>query len=101
MKEKISNAAIVVLAAATVASFVRISSLKSDIQLLRHDHENSMHSMEQKISNIHRDVDEQMKKEASLFSGTEHFLGTLDVENREAMLAVSVAFVNNIISLLF
>lgn len=90
MKEKISNAAIIILAAVSVAGFVRISSLKTDIQLLRHDHENAMHAMEQKISNIHRDVEEQMKKEASLFSGTEHFLASPDVENRKAMLGVSL-----------
>lgn len=90
MKEKITNAAIIVLTAVAVASFVRISSLETDIQMLRHDRQNDLHSLQQRISNIHNDVDEQMKKEASLFSGVEHVLGALDAENRKAMLGISV-----------
>lgn len=90
MKEKILSTAVVILAASTIVGFVRINSLETDIQLLRHDRQNDLHSLQQRISNIHNDVDEQMKKEASLFSGVEHFLGAPDTENRKAMLGVSV-----------
>ena len=90
MKEKILSTAVVILAASTIAGFVRINSLETDIQLLRHDRQNDLHSLQQRISNIHSDVDEQMKKQASLFSDISHSLGKADMTNKSAELSISV-----------
>ncbi len=90
MKGKILNTVVFVLIVVAIAAFVQIESLKSDIRLLQHDKDNNIHMLEQKISNIHRDVDEQMKKQASLFSDVAHSLGGLDSDSRTVKVNVSI-----------
>lgn len=67
-KEGISYIVIFCLVIALIVSFTKIHSLESNIRLLRNDHSGDIRSLEQQIANIHKEVDEKMKKHTSLFS---------------------------------
>lgn len=89
MKNKINNIAVFGLIIALIVAFAKINSLESNIELLRNDQNNNIQILEQQISNIYNNVDEQLKKQASLFSNTEIAFGK-DVSDDKGSVTISV-----------
>lgn len=91
MKNKIniSHIAIFGLIIALIVAFAKINSLESNIELLRNDQNNNKQILEQQISNIYNNVDEQLKKQASLFSNTEIAFGK-EVSDNKGSITISV-----------
>lgn len=88
-KESFYQLLIICLVIANVVSFVRINSLKSDISMLQHDLSNETSRLETQITNIHSNVDAQLKKQASLFSKTEISFGD-EVSDNKGTVTISV-----------
>ena len=88
-KENISYIVIFVLVIALIVSFAKIHSLESNIALLRNDQDSDRKTLEQQISNIYKEVDERMKKHASLFSYSAIEYGK-DVANNRGPVTISV-----------
>jgi len=79
-----------VLVVALVIAFSQISSLKSDIKMLDNDLSNEKSRLENQISSIYTNVDNQLKKEASLFNNVTWNYGELNEETKTASINFTV-----------
>ncbi len=97
MEEKkkldLKTVVILILAALLLFSFAKINELSSQNQSMKNDinhHANELNRLSQQINSIYQNVDEQMKKEASLLSGVSYSLGDLSADQTSTALHVSV-----------
>ncbi len=84
---------ILILAALLLFSFAKINELSSQNQSMKNDinhHANELNRLSQQINSIYNNVDEQMKKEASLLSGVSYSLGDLSADKTSTAFNVSV-----------
>lgn len=89
-KESLNSGLIFVLVVALIVAFSQINSLKSDIKMLNNDLVNEKSRLENQISSIYINVDNQLKKEASLFSNVVMNYGKLDEETKMASMNFTV-----------
>lgn len=89
-KESFYQVLIIGLVIAVIVSFVRINSLKSDISLLEHSLSNETSRLGTQISSIYDNVDNQLKKEASLFASIKRDFGELKTETGMADIKIAV-----------
>ena len=78
------------LVIALVVCFVKIEDLKSRVNQLDNIHSRDVSSMRDQISSIYNNVDEQMKKEASLFTNVKRDFGEFNKETGKADIHISV-----------
>lgn len=84
---------ILCMAVLLVVCYGKISTLSSQNQHLRNDiaaHANELDILHDEISSIFNNVDEQLKKEASLITGMDYSLGELSDDKRSTALNVSL-----------
>ena len=84
------NVAIIILVTAVVVMFAKYNSLKSDVSLLEHSLSNEITRVEQQIGAIYHNVDEQLNKQASLFTSVQHTFLDLDADTKKANVKFSV-----------
>ena len=89
-KESLNSGLIFVLVVALIVAFSQINSLKSDIKMLDNDLANEKSRLENQISSIYTNVDNQLKKEASLFTSVTMNYGELDEETKTASINFTV-----------
>lgn len=89
-KKNLPYVIIIGLVIAVIVSFAKIESLRTDIALLQNSQSNDAHRLEQQISSIYDNVDEQLKKQASLFSGVKHEFGEFDADAKMVNVKISV-----------
>ncbi len=82
---KINNIIIIILVISTAMLFVQNKQLKDDITLLESSVSNEILRVEDEISSIYANVDDQMKKHTSLFSEISHSFGELDAEKKAVL----------------
>ena len=84
------NVAIIILTTAVVVMFAKYNSLKSDVSLLENSFSNETTRLEQQIGAIYHNVDEQLNKQASLFTSVQHTFLDLDADTKQANVKFSV-----------
>lgn len=89
-KENFNGALIFALVVALIVAFSQIMSLKSDIKMLNNDLANEKSRLENQINSIYHNVDNQLKKEASLFANVAMNYGELDDTTKTANINFTV-----------
>lgn len=85
--------AILIMAFLLIVCFVQIDSVKGENDELRNDiamYRNEVSNLRADIAAIYSNVDEQLKKEASLFSGVNYSYDELNAESKTVKLNLSV-----------
>lgn len=75
---------------ALVVCFVKIEDLRTRINHIDNAHSNEVSSLRNQISSIYNNVDEQMKKQGSLFSNVKREFGEFNSETMKADIKISV-----------
>lgn len=83
-------ALIIVLAVMLIVAFAKIEELNDEIFHLTNTYNNRINSMNYEIAAIYDNVEEQLKKQASLFSSVEFSYGDFDPENATAEVNITV-----------
>ncbi len=78
------------LVIALVVCFVKIEDLRTRINQLDNIHSNEISSLRNQISSIYNNVDEQMKKQGSLFTNVKREFGEFNAETMKADIKISV-----------
>lgn len=84
------NVIIIILVTAVVVMFAKYNSLKSDVSLLKHSLSNEITRVEQQIGAIYHNVDEQLNKQASLLTSTQHEFLDLNADTKKANVKFSI-----------
>lgn len=97
MKEKgkfdLKTTVIIIMALLLIVCFAKIKSLSMQSQKIRNDlnyYTNELSLLHSQISSIYDNVDDQLKKEASLISGFDYSFGDLSTDKGEIALNASV-----------
>ncbi len=72
---------VVALVVALVVAFVKISDLNGQLKQQEMRHNTQINQLNTEISLIYKNVDEQMKREASLFANTDYEFGSINSGN--------------------
>ena len=75
---------------ALVVCFVKIEDLRTRINHIDNAHSNEVSSLRNQISSIYNNVDEQMKKQGSLFTNVKREFGEFNAETMKADIKISV-----------
>lgn len=75
---------------ALVVCFVKIEDLRTRINHIDNAHSNEVSSLRNQISSIYNNVDEQMKKQGSLFTNVKREFGEFNSETMKADIKISV-----------
>lgn len=78
------------LVVALIVCFVEIGELRTRINQLDNIHSNEVSSLRNQISSIYNNVDEQMKKQGSLFTNVKREFGEFNAETMKADIKISV-----------
>ena len=78
------------LIVALVVCFVKIEDLRTRINHIDNAHSNEVSSLRNQISSIYNNVDEQMKKQGSLFTNVKREFGEFNSETMKADIKISV-----------
>ena len=78
------------LVIALVVCFAKIEDLRTRINQLDNIHSNEVSSLRNQISSIYNNVDEQMKKQGSLFTNVKREFGEFNAETMKADIKISV-----------
>ena len=78
------------LVVALVVCFAKMEDLKTRINQLDNIHANEVSSLRNQISSIYNNVDEQMKKQGSLFTNVKREFGEFNAETMKADIKISV-----------
>lgn len=70
--------------------FVKINSLSDEIDDLKRDYVMEDDILQDQINSIYRNVDEQMKKQASLITESSYMLGELDTETQKVPVTIQI-----------
>lgn len=89
-KNKVLYLLIIGLIIALIAAFFMISDLSNEIDNLRNSHIYAIDDLRNNINSIYVNVDEKLKKQASLFSKIEYEYGELDTATKKAKLSLTV-----------
>ena len=84
------NVIIIILVTVIVVMFAKYNSLKSDVSLLENSLSNEIKRVEQQIGAIYHNVDEQLNKQASLLTSTQHEFLDLDTDTKKANVKFSI-----------
>lgn len=76
-KEHVPYLLLVVLAIALAVLTFRVKDLKNELETVRRNNASEIYLLRQDMSNIYRNVDDRMKKEASLFTNVSFDIGDL------------------------
>lgn len=95
MKDKKTNGKelyliILVMAIMFVVCFMRINSLSSEIDQLRRDYLSEDDILRDRINSIYSNVDEQLKKQASILTESSFTLGELDVKTQTVPVIIKI-----------
>ncbi len=88
-KENILYIIVAFLALVVFVCFSQINLLKTNIDSLEYQLREDREMIEQQIANIHSNVDEQLKKQESLFSHTEFVFGN-EIKDNKGAVTISV-----------
>ena len=75
---------------ALVVCFVKIEDLRTRVNQLDNIHSNEVSNLRNQISSIYNNVDEQMKKQGSLFTNVKREFGDINTETLKADVKISV-----------
>ena len=75
---------------ALVVCFVKIEDLRTRVNQLDNIHSNEVSNLRNQISSIYNNVDEQMKKQGSLFTNVKREFGDINTETLKADIKISV-----------
>ena len=75
---------------ALVVCFVKIEDLRTRVNQLDNIHSNEVSNLRNQISSIYNNVDEQMKKQGSLFTNVKREFGEFNAETMKADIKISV-----------
>ena len=90
-KEKMFYQVLIIgLIIALVVCFVKIEDLRTRVNQLDNIHSNEVSSLRNQISSIYNNVDEQMKKQGSLFTNVKREFGDINTETLKADVKISV-----------
>lgn len=78
------------LVIALIVCFAKIEDLRTRINQLDNIHSNEVSSLRNQISSIYNNVDEQMKKQGSLFTNVKREFGEFNSETMKADIKISV-----------
>ena len=78
------------LTIALVVCFVKIEDLRTRINQLDNTHSSDVARLQTQISSIYNNVDEQMKKQGSLFANVKREFGEFNSETMKADIKISV-----------
>lgn len=78
------------LVIALIVCFAKIEDLRTRINQLDNIHSNEVSSLRNQISSIYNNVDEQMKKQSSLFTNVKREFGEFNSETMKADIKISV-----------
>ncbi len=81
---------IIALVIAVFTLFARLDNIRKEIRSIENNRANDIARLETQISSIYRNVDEQMKKAASLFENADHEFGQFNADSRTAEIHISV-----------
>lgn len=83
-------AVVAALVIALVVSFIKINSLTLEIDNVRNHYASEISDLRNEVAAIYDNVDERMKKEASLLTGVDFSIGDLNEENDSVELILTV-----------
>ena len=89
-KETIYKVIIIGLIIALVVCFVKIEDLRTSVRQLDNIHSSDITRLQNQISSIYNNVDEQMKKQGSLFTNVKREFGAFNAETLKADIKISV-----------
>ena len=90
-KEKMFYQVLIIgLIIALVVCFVKIEDLRTRVNQLDNIHSNEVSNLRNQISSIYNNVDEQMKKQGSLFTNVKREFGEFNAETMKADIKISV-----------
>ena len=90
-KEKMFYQVLIIgLIIALVVCFVKIEDLRTRVNQLDNIHSNEVSNLRNQISSIYNNVDEQMKKQGSLFTNVKREFGDINTETLKADVKISV-----------
>lgn len=90
-KEKMFYQVLIIgLIIALVVCFVKIEDLRTRVNQLDNIHSNEVSNLRNQISSIYNNVDEQMKKQGSLFTNVKREFGDINTETLKANIKISV-----------
>ena len=81
---------ILVMAFMLIACFTKINSLRREIDYLRNDYLSEDDMLRDQINSIYRNVDEQLKKRASLITESTFSLGELDTKTQMVPVTIQI-----------
>ena len=95
MKDKKTNGKelyliILVMAIMLIICFMRINSLSSEIDYLRDDYLSEDDILREQINSIYINVDEQLKKQASILTESSFTLGQLNTETQMVSVTIRI-----------
>ena len=90
-KEKMFYQVLIIgLIIALVVCFAKIEDLRTRVNQLDNIHSNEVSNLRNQISSIYNNVDEQMKKQGSLFTNVKREFGDINTETLKADVKISV-----------
>lgn len=89
-KKSLLYAIIIILVLMLIYALFQISALKSEIEIVKNGYSAEISNVRSEINTIYNNVDEQLKKEASLLSYLSYSYGDINVSNHTVLLTVEV-----------
>ena len=90
LKESVLYIIILVMAFMLIACFTKINSLSREIDHLRNDYLSEDDMLREQINSIYTNVDEQLKKQASLITESTFSLGELDTKTQMVPVTIQI-----------
>ena len=90
LKESVLYIIILVMAFMLIACFTKINSLRREIDYLRNDYLSEDDMLREQINSIYTNVDEQLKKQASLITESTFSLGELDTKTQMVPVTIRI-----------
>lgn len=90
LKESVLYIIILVMAFMLIACFTKINSLSREINHLRNDYLSEDDMLREQINSIYTNVDEQLKKQASLITESTFSLGELDTKTQMVPVTIRI-----------
>lgn len=90
IKESVLYIIVLVMAFMLIACFTKINSLSREIDHLRNDYLSEDDMLREQINSIYTNVDEQLKKQASLITESTFSLGELDTKTQKVPVTIQI-----------
>ena len=90
IKDKALYIIILIMAVMLIVCFMRIDSLSGEIDNLRYDYLSEDDMLRDQMNSIYKNVDEQLKKQASLITESTFTLGELDTKTQTVPVTIQI-----------